>query len=203
MRSSSRSVVTPCAAPRVDGDERTCSRARPLQAARRASRAACAALPPARRSSQRLSQARASRGESRSARIRAAGRSVARSPHLWFDACDDDRRSRRSALRVKVPGNTLAEILPNLRETYAGQIAYEIEHISNREQRVAARLHRRRIASHQALARAQGASARSSHEGRDDGALHAQEFPRPEDVLDRRSRRDDPDARRDHHDARR
>jgi 2-oxoglutarate dehydrogenase E1 component len=38
-------------------------------------------------------------------------------------------------LRVRVPGETLAEVLPNLRETYCGTIAYEIEHISSHEQR--------------------------------------------------------------------
>ncbi len=36
-----------------------------------------------------------------------------------------------SVLSVKVPGNTLAEVLPRLRETYSSTIAYEIEHISN------------------------------------------------------------------------
>jgi multifunctional 2-oxoglutarate metabolism enzyme len=40
-----------------------------------------------------------------------------------------------SVLRVKVPGNTLAEVLPNLRNVYSGTISYEIEHISNVEQR--------------------------------------------------------------------
>jgi 2-oxoglutarate dehydrogenase E1 component len=40
-----------------------------------------------------------------------------------------------SVLRVKVPGATLAEVLPHLKETYASTIAYEIEHISNTEQR--------------------------------------------------------------------
>src|ERR687888_836042 len=39
-------------------------------------------------------------------------------------------------LRVAVPGETLAEVLPQLRETYCGTIAYEIEHISNHEERV-------------------------------------------------------------------
>ena len=39
-------------------------------------------------------------------------------------------------LRVKVPGNTLADVLPHLRETYSSTIAYEIEHISNANQRV-------------------------------------------------------------------
>ncbi|MGZ3496962.1 MAG: multifunctional oxoglutarate decarboxylase/oxoglutarate dehydrogenase thiamine pyrophosphate-binding subunit/dihydrolipoyllysine-residue succinyltransferase subunit [Vulcanimicrobiaceae bacterium] len=40
-----------------------------------------------------------------------------------------------SVLRVKVPGATLAEVLPHLKETYASTIAYEVEHISNTEQR--------------------------------------------------------------------
>jgi 2-oxoglutarate dehydrogenase E1 component len=40
-----------------------------------------------------------------------------------------------SVLRVKVPGNTLAEVLPRLRETYTSTIAYELEHISNTAQR--------------------------------------------------------------------
>jgi 2-oxoglutarate dehydrogenase E1 component len=39
-------------------------------------------------------------------------------------------------LRLYVPGETLAEALPNLRQTYCGTIAYEIEHISDHEQRV-------------------------------------------------------------------
>ena len=40
-----------------------------------------------------------------------------------------------SILRVKVPGNTLADVLPELRKTYSSTIAYEIEHISNVQQR--------------------------------------------------------------------
>jgi 2-oxoglutarate dehydrogenase E1 component len=39
-------------------------------------------------------------------------------------------------LRVFVPGATLADALPHLRETYCGTIAYEIEHISSHRQRV-------------------------------------------------------------------
>ncbi|MBI4500376.1 MAG: multifunctional oxoglutarate decarboxylase/oxoglutarate dehydrogenase thiamine pyrophosphate-binding subunit/dihydrolipoyllysine-residue succinyltransferase subunit [Gemmatimonadetes bacterium] len=39
-------------------------------------------------------------------------------------------------LRIHVPGRTLAEALPILRETYCGTIAYEIEHISNHQERV-------------------------------------------------------------------
>jgi multifunctional 2-oxoglutarate metabolism enzyme len=39
-------------------------------------------------------------------------------------------------LRMYVPGATLADALPHLRETYCGPIAYEIEHISSHRQRV-------------------------------------------------------------------
>jgi 2-oxoglutarate dehydrogenase E1 component len=46
------------------------------------------------------------------------------------------RRIPASVLRVACPGNTFADALPGLRETYTGTIAYEIEHISEHEQRV-------------------------------------------------------------------
>jgi 2-oxoglutarate dehydrogenase E1 component len=39
-------------------------------------------------------------------------------------------------LRLHVPGETLADALPRLHETYCGTIAYEIEHISDHEERV-------------------------------------------------------------------
>src|ERR1700732_1563301 len=39
-------------------------------------------------------------------------------------------------LRMYVPGATLAEALPHLRETYCGPIAYEIEHIASHAQRL-------------------------------------------------------------------
>jgi len=38
-------------------------------------------------------------------------------------------------LRMHVPGGTLADALPHLRETYCGTIAYEIEHIASHRQR--------------------------------------------------------------------
>jgi 2-oxoglutarate dehydrogenase E1 component len=41
-----------------------------------------------------------------------------------------------SVLSLYVPGETLAEALPALRETYCGTIAYEIEHISDHEERI-------------------------------------------------------------------
>ena len=41
-----------------------------------------------------------------------------------------------SVLRVAVPGDTFAEALPHLQDTYCGTLAYEIEHISTHEQRI-------------------------------------------------------------------
>jgi 2-oxoglutarate decarboxylase len=38
-------------------------------------------------------------------------------------------------LRIHVPGATLADALPHLRETYCGTIAYEIEHLASHRQR--------------------------------------------------------------------
>src|SRR6266511_4295787 len=46
------------------------------------------------------------------------------------------KRIPASVLRVHVPGETLADVLPHLREIYCGTMAYEIEHISNFEVRV-------------------------------------------------------------------
>jgi len=39
-------------------------------------------------------------------------------------------------LRIYVPGETMAEALPRLQETYSGTIAYEVEHIGSHEERV-------------------------------------------------------------------
>jgi len=39
-------------------------------------------------------------------------------------------------LRLAIPGDTLAEVYPRLRAIYCGTIAYEIEHISDHEERV-------------------------------------------------------------------
>src|SRR6266487_841650 len=41
-----------------------------------------------------------------------------------------------SVLRVGFEGETLADVLPKLEETYCGTIAYEIEHISDHQERV-------------------------------------------------------------------
>jgi multifunctional 2-oxoglutarate metabolism enzyme len=40
-----------------------------------------------------------------------------------------------SVLNVKLPGKTLADVLPELKRTYSSTIAYEIEHISNTRKR--------------------------------------------------------------------
>ncbi len=40
-----------------------------------------------------------------------------------------------SILKVWVPGDSLAEILPNLEATYCGTMAYEVEHVSNHLER--------------------------------------------------------------------
>ena len=39
-------------------------------------------------------------------------------------------------LRVGVPGDTLADALPNLQQTYCGSIAYEVEHLASHEKRI-------------------------------------------------------------------
>ena len=49
---------------------------------------------------------------------------------------DLQRRIPARLLRVHVPGETLAEVLPALQETYCGTSAYEIEHISDHQERV-------------------------------------------------------------------
>jgi 2-oxoglutarate dehydrogenase E1 component len=51
------------------------------------------------------------------------------------------RRIPTKVLRVYVEGDTLAEALPHLRETYCGTIAYEIEHLASHRERVWLREH--------------------------------------------------------------
>src|SRR5580765_8549716 len=41
-----------------------------------------------------------------------------------------------SVLGVHVPGETAADVLPQLEQTYCSTMAYEIEHVADREQRV-------------------------------------------------------------------
>ncbi|WP_022926861.1 multifunctional oxoglutarate decarboxylase/oxoglutarate dehydrogenase thiamine pyrophosphate-binding subunit/dihydrolipoyllysine-residue succinyltransferase subunit [Patulibacter americanus] len=46
------------------------------------------------------------------------------------------RQIPASILRTFVQGDTLADVLPQLRDTYCGTVAYEVEHISDNDQRV-------------------------------------------------------------------
>ena len=81
--------------------------------------------------------ARPSRGAARPARLRAGRRSRARPAPPRAEAHPGAQaRIPTSILRVSVDGETLAEALPRLQETYCGTMAYEIEHISDHEQRV-------------------------------------------------------------------
>ena len=63
-----------------------------------------------------------------------------------------------SVLRIHLPGKNLAELLPRLRETYCSTIAYQMEHISNHEQRgwlreqIESGVHRRPLSHDEALA---------------------------------------------------
>ena len=107
------------------------------------------------------------------------------------------RRIPASVLRVAVPGETFADALPRLRDVYTGTIAYEIEHISDHEQRVWLR---QAIESGDLppAARAPTSSAlpaRAPVQGRGARDLPAQGVPRQEAVLDRGARRDRADAR--------
>jgi len=54
-------------------------------------------------------------------------------PHLTPEL---QARVPAAVLRTYVPGETLAQVLPRLQQTYCGTIAYELEHISDHEQRV-------------------------------------------------------------------
>ena len=55
-----------------------------------------------------------------------------------YHGLGDDALERipAAALDLFVPGETLADALPRLRETYAGPIAYQIEHLSGHRQRL-------------------------------------------------------------------
>jgi 2-oxoglutarate dehydrogenase E1 component len=60
-----------------------------------------------------------------------------------------------SIFQTYVPGDTLAEALPHLRETYCGTIAYQVEHIASHRQRVWLREHIESGAFRQQLAAAE------------------------------------------------
>ena len=134
----------------------------------------------------------------RPARLRAGRRSRARpghrQPHRRADAAHPGigaarggRRARRSPTRCRA-----------LRETYTGTIAYEIEHISDHEQRVWLRQAIESGDYRQPLApEEKRCAARAAVRGRGARELPAQGLPGQEAVLDRGPRRARADARRD------
>ena len=111
---------------------------RPGRGRRRRSTRSCSAASPRRwRSSRRIAcTAISPRGSTRSAPSRPATRRSSRSG--WIPKLTPELQARIPArlLRTYVDGETLAEALPKLQETYCGTIAYEIEHISDHEERV-------------------------------------------------------------------
>ncbi len=56
-------------------------------------------------------------------------------PATWGLSPDALRRVPASVLRVYVPGETLADVLPALQQTYCGTSAFEVEHLGSHEER--------------------------------------------------------------------
>ena len=56
-------------------------------------------------------------------------------PATWGLTAEGLARIPSEMLSVDLPGSTLAEILPELRRTYCGTTAYEVEHINSHEER--------------------------------------------------------------------
>jgi 2-oxoglutarate dehydrogenase E1 component len=56
-------------------------------------------------------------------------------PATWGLTAEGLARIPSDMLSVDLPGSTLAEILPELRRTYCGTTAYEVEHINSHEER--------------------------------------------------------------------
>ena len=97
-------------------------------------RSSCRPCRPRRRSSRRTARTATSpRGSTRSAPSPRATRRSIPSRSASRPSCM--QRIPAKILRIGVPGETLADALPHLRETYCGTIAYEIEHIASHRQR--------------------------------------------------------------------
>ena len=117
------------------GRRRRAAPARRARARRGRRGAACRPSRPRRRSSRRTARTATSPRSSTRSAIEPEGdpaldpEQVGLTPELMA-------RIPAKILRVYVPGATLADALPHLRETYCGTIAYEIEHISSHRQRV-------------------------------------------------------------------
>ena len=115
----------------------------------------------------------------RPARHRARGRPGARARRPSASRPSSWPGSRRKILRMYVPGATLADALPHLRETYCGTIAYEIEHIASHRQRVWLREKIESGEFRKPLTNdEQRALLQAPDRGRRARALHAQGLPR-------------------------
>ncbi len=105
-----------------------------------------------------------------------------------------------SILRIGVPGETLLEALPRMRQTYCGTIAYQFEHLSSHQQRIWLRemietgAHRQPLTDDEKRRLLEPPDRRLPVR-----ALPREGLPRPEDVLDRGARRGRADARRGGH----
>ena len=105
-----------------------------------------------------------------------------------------------SILRIGVPGETLLEALPRMREAYCGTIAYQFEHLSSHQQRTWLREHGRdRRPPPAAHRRREKAPAGPADRRLPVRALHREGLPGAEDLHDRGPRRDRADARRAGH----
>ena len=102
-----------------------------------------------------------------------------------------------SILRIGVPGETLLDALPRMRDAYCGTIAYQIEHLSSHQQRVWLREMIETGAHREPLDEEEKRGLlRAADRGVPVRALPPEGIPRPEDVLDRGSRLDRADDRR-------
>ena len=135
------------------------------------------------------------------ARLDPLGSEPVGDPALEPESVEPDTRADGADSRVR-PARVRARrhprrVLPHLRETYCGTMAYEIEHISNHEERVWLR---QAIESGRYRSRSRPRTKRrgcsAPHPGRGLRAVPPPDVPRPEAVLDRGARRPRADARR-------
>ena len=105
-----------------------------------------------------------------------------------------------SILRIGVPGETLLEVLPRMREAYCGTIAYQFEHLSSHQQRTWLREMVETGAHRKPLDRRRETPPAAPPDRRlRVRALRREGLPGAEDLHDRGARRDRADARRAGH----
>ena len=102
-------------------------------------------------------------------------------------------------LRMYVPGATLADALPHLREIYSGTVGYEIEHVQAPDERAWLRRRSRAGRSAPPRARAEARAAGAAQPGGGLRAVPAQDLLRPEALLAGGHGQHGADPRRDRH----